>query len=250
MIDPQPAAATAPRNPNIAPFNSAHHDRLCRIGLWLGVLSAALCITAGFGDRIVAEQGTKTEDLPAGAFIGVGVTFAVLFGLAVFLQYAWSRITGIGLLGAAAFAYGVMVTVARASDLFVVGPDIKVGSAGLMLVLAFAAACAGLTFALVGAPRIGRPARRGPDGQVIPGQSGYAVTSLVLSLCALAVGFTAPLGIAFAVAAFDDNTRSGGARGGRGMAVAGLVVGIVIVAFSALIMAALLGSADPSIKDG
>jgi hypothetical protein len=142
-----------------------------------------------------------------------------------------------------------LVTVARADDQLSVGESITLGSGGLMLLLAFLAATIGLVFALVGAPRIGRPAVRAADGQPLRGQSGYAVTSLVLSLCGLLVGFTAPLGIAFAVAAFDDEKQSGGQRTGRGLAIAGLVIGIVIVALSALFMAIFIGTADPSFSE-
>lgn len=253
MIDPpwhaqQQAPPPPPRNPNVAPFNSPFHDRLCRAGLWLGVLSAALCIIAGFGDRVVARQDGSSVSYVTAGFIAPGVIFAVLIGLAVFLPFAWARISGIGLLSVAAFTYAVMVFVARVDDTNLVapGPDITLGDGGLMLVLAFLAASLGLAFALVGSPRIGRPARLNADGSPITGQSGYSVASLVLALSGIVVGFTAPLGIAFAVAAFDDGDKSNGHRTGRGLAVAGLVVGIVIVALSALFMALFIGTADPS----
>jgi hypothetical protein len=238
-----------PASPTMAPFNSPMHDRMCRVGLWLGVLSGVLCLVGGFGNRVVAEQGFNTIIVEQGAFIGVGIAMIVMIGATVFMPFAWSRITGIGLLAVAAFIYGVLITVARADDQLSVGETISLGSGGLMLLLAFLAATTGLVFALIGAPRIGRPAALSADGQPMRGQSGYAVTSLVLSLCGLFVGFTAPLGIAFAVAAFDDDKQSRGQRTGRGMAVAGLVVGIVVVALSALFMAIFIGTADPSFSE-
>lgn len=253
MTDPfalgPPTPLESSRPPTTAPFNSPHHDRLCRAGLWLGVLSGVLCLVAGFGDRVVAEQDLVKVVLAQGALIGVGAVMIVLIGCAVFLPFAWARITGIGVLGVAAFVYAVLVTVGRADTTLQVGPAITLGPAGLMLLLAFLAATTGLVLALVGAPRIGRPAERNAAGEARQTTSGYAVTSLVLSLCGLLVAFTAPLGIAFAVAAFDDDARSGGNRAGRGMAIAGLVVGIVIVSIGAMAMAGLIGTADPSLNE-
>jgi hypothetical protein len=248
---PAASAPAAPHNPNVSPFNSPLHDRLCRTGLWLGVLSGVLCIVAGLGDRTVTTQGGVTVTFTAAAFLSVGITAVILFGLSVLLPYAWARITGIGLLAGFSSVYGIMVTVARITEDFVVGPEITISDAGKMLLLAFVAASVGLAFSLVGAPRIGRAVERDDTGAPLHrvATSGYAVASLVLSLCGLITGITAALGVAFAVAAFDDISRSGGARTGRGMAVAGLVVGIVVLALSALFMASLIGTADPSFNE-
>jgi Domain of unknown function (DUF4190) len=253
MTDPfaiHPPPAPAPeRSVQIAPFNSAHYDRLCRVGLWLGVLSGLLCVVAGFGDRVIAEQLASTVMLDGAAFVVTGAIMAALIGTAVLLPYAWARITGIGLLAVAGFIYGLLIIIGRSDETLFVGPQITLGAGGILLLLAFLAATIGLTFALVGAPRIGRPSERTTSGEEIKSQSGYAVTSLVLSLCGLITGVTAPLGIAFAVAALDDDKRSNGHRTGRGMAIAGLVVGIVVVAFSVLVMAGMIGTVDPSINE-
>lgn len=253
MTDPfaiHPPPTPVPERPvHVAPFNSQHYDRMCRVGLWLGVLSGLLCLIAGFGDRVIAEQLASTVLLAKGAYIATGAVVAVLIGAAVLLPFAWARITGIGLLALAGFVYGVLIVIGRSDETLFVGPQITLGAGGVMLLLAFLAATIGLTLALVGAPRIGRPAQRIASGEEISTQSGYAVTSLVLSLCGLFTGFTAPLGVAFAVAAMDDDKRSGGRRTGRGMAIAGLVVGIVVIAFSVLVMVGLIGTADPSLNE-
>jgi hypothetical protein len=230
-------------------FRSHPQDRLCRIGLWLGALGAALCIVPGFGNDPVAEQGAAVIVFEQSVFLVFGAIFFVALVLAAVLPYAWARFAGIGVLGFAPFIYAVLVTAARADERFEIDTTITLGSSGVMLVVAFAVSCIGLVLALVGSPRIGRPAQVNTLLEPVRSTSGYAVTSMVLSLCGLVVLFTAPLGIAFAVAAFHDHEVSKGFRTGRGMAIAGLVVGLVIVSLGALMMAGLMGFADPSIND-
>lgn len=230
-------------------FRSYPQDRLCRGGLWLGVLGAALCIFPGFGSDSVADQGSIGIVFDEAVYLTIGGIFFVVLALAATLPHAWARLTGIGVMGAAAFAYAVVVLVARVDERLEVGPSITLGSSGIMLTVAYIATCIGLVLALIGAPRIGRPAVVNKLLEPIRTTSSYAITSMVLSICGLVVLFTAPLGIAFAVAAFHDHQRSNGYRGGRGMAIAGLVIGIVIVAFGALFMAIFIGLSDPSFND-
>lgn len=230
-------------------FRSYPQDRMCRAGLWLGVLGAALCVFPGFGTEAVAEQGTTRIAFDPAVFLTFGAIFFVALAFSAVLPHAWARLTGIGVLGVAAFTYAVIVTVARTDTDLQIGPSITLGSSGVMLTVAYVVTCIGLVLALVGAPRMGRSAVTNTLLEPVRTTSSYAITSMVLSLCSLVVLFTAPLGIAFAVAAFHDNERSQGYRGGRGMAIAGLVVGIVVVALGALFMAALIGAADPSIND-
>lgn len=230
------------------PFNSARHDHMCVAGLWLGVLAAGLCILAAFGNGVIATQGGAEEALRPAAFAWVGATFAVLIALTAIFPWAWARFTGIALLPVSAIVYAFLVIGPRTSVAFTPEVTVELGSAGTLLVVAFLLACLGLTLALVGAPRIGRPPRT-YDGRAIPDGSGYATASLVLSLCGLVSGITAALGVAFAASAFDDIARAKGTRSGRGLAVAGLVVGIVIIGLSALVALALMLAADPSIVD-
>ena len=222
---------------------------MCRGGLWLGALGAALCIFQGFGSESVADQGSTSIVFDKAVYLVIGGIFFVALILAALLPHAWARLSGIGVMGAAAFAYGVIVTAARIDPTFEVGPSITLGSSGIMLTVAYIATCIGLVLALIGAPRIGRPAVLNKLLEPIQTTSSYAITSMVLSICGFVVLFTAPLGIAFAVAAFHDHERSNGYRGGRGMAIAGLVIGIVIVAFGALFMTIFIGFSDPSFND-
>ncbi len=236
---PEPVA----HDPNRAPFNSPSNDRMCLAGLWLGVLSGGLCLLGPFGSRLVASQGSLQMAIKSEGFIVVGVAAIVLFGLAALLPMAWARLAGIGLMPLFGLAYAMLAGVPRMDDRFSPERVIDIGRGGTLLISALLVLILALTLALIGAPRIGRRVREGE----VPGSSGYAVTSMVLSLCGLVTaGLTAALGVAFAVAGFDDIQQSGGRRQGRGMAVAGLVIGLVFIVFGAIFGVAVAGFADPS----
>ena len=244
VIEVQPRQATPEPT-----FRSYPQDRLCRIGIWLGVLGAALCVFPGFGNEAVAEQGATGIVFDRSVPLTLGGIFFVTLVLSAIVPHAWARLSGIGLMGVAAFTYAVVIFVARIDERLEVGSSIALGPSGIMLAAAYVATCVGLVLALVGSPRIGRPPVLNKLLEPVRTTSSYAITSMVLSLCGFVAFFTAPLGIAFAVAAFHDDERSQGYRGGRGMAIAGLVIGIVIVAIGALFMAIFIGFADPSFNE-
>ncbi len=66
--------------------------------------------------------------------------------------------------------------------------------------------------------------------------SGLAVASLVLGILGFFTGITAILAIIFGAVAMSQ-TKKNPNLGGRGMAVAGFVMGIVVVAFGLLFVA-------------
>jgi hypothetical protein len=223
-------------------------ERLCQAGLGLAALGGLLTTIPGFtGNNVVAERGFASLSLETVGFVAIGLVALAVFVTCAFVPVAWVRITGIGLMAPFAAIVGFLVIGARSDDIFrISSADITLGTGGVFLALAFFAATIGLVLALVGAPRVGRPPVLDAEGKPQAGTSGYAITSLVLSLCGLISGFTAPLGIAFAVAAFDDVKRGAPERKGHGLAVAGLVVGIVITAAAVLFMTILILAGEPS----
>ena len=242
-LSPEPQYA--PHDPNRAPFNSPEHDRLALVGLVLGVLAGALVLIGAFGDRMIASSGLRFATMGESSYIVIGVISMVLLAGCIALPWAWARYTGIVVLALAASTCFLIVIGSRTDDRFLFRGDITLHRGGWILYAAGVVFTLGLALALIGAPRIGRAPR--PEGAPVA-TSGYAVASLVLALCGLFSGVTATLGVAFAVAAFDDIRRSAGTRGGRGMAVAGLVVGLVILA--GVVLFALIGSlvAEPSVS--
>ena len=155
MIDVEPT-----REVQEPTFRSYPQDRMCRAGLWLGVLGAALCAFPGFGNEPVAEQDAASIAFDSAVFVTVGGIFFVALVFAAILPHAWARLTGIGVLGVAAFSYAFIVTVARTDTDLEIGPTITLGASGIMLTVAYVVTCIGLVLALVGAPRMGRPDRK------------------------------------------------------------------------------------------
>lgn len=221
-----------PTDPNRAPFNSAAHDRLGLLGLALGVLAGALVLIGVFGDSMLVSSSRGGIFLQDSAFVIIGVLTIVLLALSIALPWAWARITGIGVLTAAAASCFLIVIGARSDDRFLFARDLTLHRSAWILYAAGLAFTIALALAVIGSPRIGRAPQQHVVGQAT---SGYAVTALVLGICSVVTfGLTSALAIAFAIAGIDDIKRSEGTRGGMGQAKAGLVLGIVILAIVVL----------------
>ena len=95
-------------------------------------------------------------------------------------------------------------------------------------------------------PAYGAPTMQAGYGYAaggMPGKTnGMAIASLVLSLLTLACGFTWILGIIFGHVALSQIKRTG--EGGRGMAVAGLVIGYVCLVGTILLFGFVWASLD------
>jgi hypothetical protein len=209
-------------------------------------------VIAGFAeDQTVVSQDLTSYALKDNILVVLGLVVGALLIASALIPHFAARFVGIAVLGAAAATYGSIVFGARVDERFSEFDEYAVGDAGRMLIIAFMLTTVGITLALIGSPRIGRPAQLNSLGEPIStGPSGYAITSLVLSLCGIVtLGLTAPLGVAFGIAGMDDAAKSRGARSGKGMAIAGFVVGLVLIGLGALIMSFGMGSADPSFDD-
>jgi hypothetical protein len=81
-----------------------------------------------------------------------------------------------------------------------------------------------------------------PPPQATLSTNGYAVASLVLGITGLVIVplIASVLALVFGYMARNEIDRSGGTQGGRGLAVAGIVLGWVGVAFGFLIVLLLL----------
>jgi hypothetical protein len=84
-----------------------------------------------------------------------------------------------------------------------------------------------------------------------PRTNGLAVASLVLGILSLCYGITSPLALIFGYRGKRQIDQSGGTQGGRGMAIAGIVLGwigaVFLVLLIVLIAVAFLGD-DASIR--
>jgi uncharacterized membrane protein len=84
--------------------------------------------------------------------------------------------------------------------------------------------------------------------QVAPRNDGLAVAGMVVGICSLVLGwlYVIPciVGIVLSGIGLSRISKSNGTKAGRGMAIAGLVCGIVGLAFWGLIFLAVLGSSS------
>jgi Domain of unknown function (DUF4190) len=73
-----------------------------------------------------------------------------------------------------------------------------------------------------------------------PRTNGFAIASLVCSIAGLLFGLGGILGIIFGFVARSQINRSNGAQKGLGLAVAGIVIGFVVIAIGVIIVIAIV----------
>jgi hypothetical protein len=74
------------------------------------------------------------------------------------------------------------------------------------------------------------------------GTNGFAIASLVCGIASLCAGLvTAILAVVFGHVALAQISRSGGYEQGRGIAIAGLVIGYIFIALGALYIVFIFG---------
>lgn len=75
------------------------------------------------------------------------------------------------------------------------------------------------------------------------GSSGWATASFVCSLLGLCFGVSAILGVIFGHIALNEINKSNNLIQGRGLAIAGLVIGYIMLGLYALYVIVLIGAA-------
>lgn len=180
-----------------------------------GILTAATA-----GSTAVDQDPYGYIEVAGGSWIGV--VGAVLGVAAAAAPWPWARLAGVGVTSLFAILVAFAVIGFRTSDDLVPGVDVTLGPAGWLMVTGALLLFAGTALALIG---LRRPTR-GPDPSLKP-REGKAVASLVLGIVGVLIPVTAAPAIGLGLFAMDDVRASGGRIGGRGMAVAGFVLGIV-----------------------
>jgi hypothetical protein len=220
---------------------------LMSAGLALGLLAALLACFAGGRDIASGpardfEPPTTAVELPA-ATIVVFVIGAALLAAALVIPAAWAKIVGVGVLTALASTCALIVIIGRSADDFQVDADLSLESGGILLATAFGLSVLALVLALVGSRELVPvldPTR------LYPGTSGKATTSLVLGIAGVFASIAAALAVTFSTLALGEIRQSEGRRTGRGLAIAGLVLGIVWLSLWALFLTVLIFASSPS----
>jgi hypothetical protein len=227
---------------------------LLSAGLGLGVLSALVAMFAP-GNVIATgpgggfSTGDVSVDLPGGVVV-VFIIAVVVLAVALSVPQLWAKLAGVGLLCALATTQGLMVIIGRSSEDFREEAELTLGRAGGVLAIAFFIALAGLVLALVGCRSLAAPPRVPVDDQgnalTGPQTSGHATAALVLGLTAILAIPAAALAVGFATLALGQIGMSNGHRTGRGMALAGLILGIVWLSLWGLFMTVGIFVATPT----
>jgi hypothetical protein len=216
--DAGPATEPAPAGPS-APGGAYPPTILGRAGFAVAAVGGVLT-AATAGSTAVTQGDFGSIEVAGGSWIGV--IGAVLCVAAAAAPWAWARLTGVGVATAFAVIVAFAVIGFRTSSDFLPGVDVSLGTAGWLMVVGSLLFFAGTALALV---FLRVPVRR-PDPQATP-REGKGVAALVLGIVGLLLPFAAAPAIGLALFAMDDVRASGGRVGGRGMAIAGLVLGIV-----------------------
>jgi hypothetical protein len=197
---------------------------VCALGCIVGLFSVGSTLAEG-RERFGFDE--TTLDVPPG-IIALGIIGFVLLVVAAALPYAWANIAGIGLGAAWASFWGLALLGGRSSNTFAENTTPSIGTGGAILLVASIICLLGVALALVGlrsSPRPDPSTFEGSEGRT----SGKAVAALVLGIVAIPVYGTVlgALAITFATLGWLDIRDSDGRLGGKGLAIAGLVCGIV-----------------------
>lgn len=220
-----------------------------RTGLLVGAAAGVLMALAPTGDLAEApargaEDMTATIDLePVVGF--VGIAGAVLLVATAAAPRLWAHMVGVALATILAATAGLIVVSGRTSDDFAVAADVSLRMGGVLLVLAFWVGLAAVVITLVGFRQTAMAASQEaleadtppPADDGIPRRSPKALIALVLGVAGFITVIASSLAIAFATLALGDIRASGGRLPGRGLALAGLILGFVTLS----LLAALVG---------
>jgi hypothetical protein len=232
---------------------------LVRAGLGIGAIAGLLVALAPTGDLVSgpardAPETVATIDLE-GAVGALGVVGAILLAAAAAAPWLWAHLAGVALTTVVAATSGLIVLTGRTTDDLAPDADVSLERGGVLLLLAFWVGLAATIVTLVGFRRVAIDASEAA-GEPAPGAevdsearrrtSGKATVSLVLGIAGFLTVFASTLAIAFGTLALGDIRASGGALGGRGIAIAGLVLGFVALSLLIALVGSGMVSASPS----
>ena len=233
-------------------------NALVRAGIALGAVAGLLVALAPSGDLASgpargAPDTIATIDLDSAVGL-LGTAGAVLLIAAAAVPFLWAHLAGVALATIVGATAGLIVLTGRTSDDFAADADVSLERGGVLLVLAFWVGLAAVLVALVGFRRIAMAAPEGPpDGETIaepeevaPRTSGKATAALILGIAGFITVFASTLAIALGTLALGEIRRSRGALSGRGIAIAGLVLGIVALSLLIAFVGSGMLSASPT----
>ena len=235
-----------------------------RVGLLLGAGAGLLAALAPLADLVEGPSrdtpGVTASLEPGGAVGGFGVLVAIFLLAAVFVPRLWTWLAGLGLATGLSATCGLVVITGRTSDDFAPDADVSLLGGGRLLTVAFWVGIVAVGVMLVGFRQLAlapRPVDEGVDAESVeadgPGtpagpRSGSRKASIAFALGV--VGFiiviASSLAVALGALALGDIRTSGGTMAGRGLAIAGMVLGLVALCLLAALVGVGTLAAKPS----
>lgn len=214
--------------------------RTIRGGLALGALAAALMALAPLFDLVNGPAAhPRTGAYVAGVGISVtaiAVTACLAILVGVVREVLWIHLLGIVLATGVALVSGLLVIVARTSDNFAEDADLTMRAGGLVLVGSFWLAMTGIVVTLVGIRMVAIAAPPPTMARTGPQQRARtAGLAAMLGVLGVVIVVTSGIAVAYGVLALGDIRSSGERLTGRGMAVAGVALGILVLSALAAI---------------
>jgi hypothetical protein len=213
-----------------------------RAGLSLGAAAAILLALSPLFDVVT---GPAAHPPPAeftagvGTSVGVGAAIGAIVILAAVAQRVlWQHLLGVVVVTGVALLSALLVITARTSDDFASDADITLQTGGILLIMAFWVALVAVVVALVGVRMVAQaapppiiPADR--RGQLVKART--APVAAALGAAGVVLVITSGAAVAYGVLALGDIRSSDGRLIGRGFALTGVVLGILVLSLLAAI---------------
>jgi len=222
-------------------FSGLSHERLLRAAMALGALAALFVALAPLG-KLTQGHSRDHEGLivtlDVEQVVGIiGAVACVVVIAAIFAPWGWARFVGVLAMSAAATTSGIELVRGRISETFVADERTTLLGGGQLLTAAFWVAVVAIGLVLLALRQIAmarpqEPEERleamvmRPDGRPLR-TSMKATLGVALGLGGIIAPVLAGVAAAVSVAALGDVRAHAGRLGGRGMAIAGIVLGTI-----------------------
>lgn len=221
-------------------FSTLSHERLLRVGLAIGALAGVLLALAGLSDLAEGRPRDGGDQLlvlgPTDVVALIGAIAAVLVITTIVAPFPWARLVGIVVTTAVATTAGFEGIRARIAEDFVADERTTLLAGGILVVAAFWTAVAGIAVSLLAMRQIAQDRTEEPDEVLdeIPMRpdgrplrsSLKASLGFTLGLIGVLAPVLSAVAVALSLGALGDIRAFKGRLGGRGMAIAGVVLGI------------------------
>lgn len=216
-------------------------DRLLRASFALGAVAALLLVLAPLGElvegRLRAHDDVTTTLSVEPVVAIIGAVALVLAVGAAFAPWSWVPYAGVLVVTAVSTTSGIEVVRGRISSTFVADERTTLQGGGIMLFVAFWLGIIAIGAALIALRQVALARPPAPpevrdamplrtDGRPLR-SSLRATLGAALGVCGVIAPVFSGVAAALSVTALGDVRAYGGRLGGRGVAIAGVVLGII-----------------------